>query len=84
MKKSSVSTCQGVECLLSRDVYMTIDTRKKTVKKPFKIYFLASTSCALETEALAKSTGIYFDAAQGYSLIKRTWALLLSFKMQEG
>ena len=39
----------GEECLVSRDVFMAIEYEEKKGKKLFKILFLASTSCVLET-----------------------------------
>ena len=39
----------GEECLVSRDVYKAIGNEDKNGKKSFKIQFLTSTSCVLET-----------------------------------
>ena len=48
-KKVQSVHINGEECLVSRDVFMAIEYEEKKGKKPFKILFLASSSCVLET-----------------------------------
>ena len=67
------------ECLVSRDVYKAIGYEEENGKKAIQNLVQAA---FWRRAALAKPGGKYFPAAQRYGLVKRTWALLLSIKMQ--
>ena len=83
-KKAQSVHVNGEECLGSRDVYKAIEYQEENGKKNYSKFSSYKVQAAFwRRKSLAKSVGRYFPAAQRYSLVKRAWASLLSFKIQE-
>ena len=75
-KKLQSVHVKAEECFVSRDVYKAIGYEEKNGKKV--IQKLVPNKYKLRFGDVNSSLNQWEDAAQGYSLVKRTWTPLLS------